>query len=125
MVYLLNAPVLTAYGTYQFLGPISSFEARKRLDGQVVSSAIGHEGTASLLSKILERSVQLQRISVQLHPGDSALVFRLLERLPEGVILSTEELESIPYELGWLQLISQGNRSPHNNFEDMPRRGLK
>lgn len=102
MIYLLNASILTAYGDWHFKGPLSPHTARALIQNQVTTSAIGHEASAALLSHILKRHVKIQRISVQLQPGDSALVLRLCQRLPEGVILNIEQLTATPYELGWL-----------------------
>jgi hypothetical protein len=107
MVYLLNAPILTAYGTWQFQGPISASDARARIHGQTVISAIGHKASSNLLSKILQQPVDPNRIAVQLQPGDSALVFRLLQRLPEGTVLDVAQLKATPYELGWLHHVSE------------------
>jgi hypothetical protein len=35
-----------------------------------------------------------------MQPGDRALVVRILERMPEGKVLTNEEMKRIPYELG-------------------------
>ena len=105
MIYLLNAPILTAYGEWHFKGPISQETARSLIHNQATTSAIGHESSAVLLSHILGRPVEVQRISVQLQPGDNALVLRLCERLPEGAVLDTEQLANTPYELGWLSYV--------------------
>ena len=37
-----------------------------------------------------------------MQPGDQALVFRLLERLPEGSVLDTEAVAATPHEFGLL-----------------------
>lgn len=110
MIYLLNAPILTGYGTWQFQGPITADEAIAHLDGQRVTSAIGHAASAERLSEILKRPVAANRIAVHLQPGDSALVFRLLQRLPEGQVLNPKQLATIPYELGWLYFVSQSTK---------------
>ena len=102
MIYLLNAPILTAYGEWHFNGPLSPHTARALIHNQVLTSAIGHESSAALLSHILGCTVETQRITVQLQPDDSALVLRLLKRLPEGAILDAGQLADTPYELGWL-----------------------
>lgn len=65
-------------------------------------SAIGHTATASVLSQLLERDITVNRINVNMLPGDAALVFRLLNRVAEGAVLSVEELANIGYELSWL-----------------------
>jgi len=100
-LYLMNSPVLPGFGRYEFEGPISVARARLILaDGFV--SAIGHEGSALLLSEILGQHVTFNRQQVTLLPGDQALVLRLQQRLPEGQILSFSELSTLPYELGLL-----------------------
>ena len=102
MIYLLNTPILTGYGIWCFEGPLSLETARAMLHGQAPTSAIGHQATAELLSELLERDIPTQRTAVRLQPGDSALVFRLTQRLPEGRVLSFDELSELPYEFGWL-----------------------
>lgn len=103
MIYLLNSPILTAYGRWNFSGPISVEEAGRRLDAGPVTSAIGHAGSADFLSKVLGRPVASQRLAVKMTPCDEALVFRLLDRLPEGVVLTEEQLGAVAYELAWLR----------------------
>ena len=99
MLYLLNTPILTSYGEYRFEGPLTLQQARE-IASQGYSSAIGHPGAAQLLSFLLEHSVAVQRVRVELQPADQALVLRVLERLPEGAVLAASELAAIPTELG-------------------------
>ena len=102
MIYLLNTPVLTAYGDYCFRGPITVQDARERI-GKDFISAIGHDASAVFLSRLLGIDVPMNRISVAMLQGDSALVLRVKERLPEGKILEKNQLISTPYELAWLK----------------------
>jgi len=99
--YILNSPVLTSYGRYSFY-PLEVEEARQILSTQPFVSAVGHEGTAKVLSQLLGVSVPVNRIRIRMKKGDRAIVFRVLVRLPEGKVLSSEELSQIPYELGLL-----------------------
>jgi len=56
-------------------------------------SAVGHPGTASALSRILGMEVPTNRVSIQLQPGDTLVVFQLaLGRLPLGKELTEEEI---------------------------------
>jgi hypothetical protein len=104
-LYLLNSPVLPDFGHYQFEGPISMARAQNMASGGFVS-AIGHEGAASLMSQLLDQSVQMCRKRIRLFPGDRALVLRLGQRLPEGRVLSYQELSQMPFELGILKCLS-------------------
>ena len=99
-VVILNSPVLTTYGTFEF-HPISLEEAERLLaDG--FYSAVGHETSARFLTALLGREVEANRVQIEMEPGDWALVLRLKTRLPEGKVLTEEELGVVPYELGLL-----------------------
>lgn len=105
MLYVLNSPILTTYGRYDFRGPISVAEAKAMLQVEF-TSAIGHAGTAELLAVLLERKIAVNRVRIEMQPEDKALIFRLLTRVEEGRVFSREEVEQLPFELGVLERIA-------------------
>ena len=64
-------------------------------------SAVGHQGTAQVLSRILGVEIPAERRTIFMEPGDRAIHFFLKQRLPEGRVLTAEELEKLDY---WLVL---------------------
>ncbi len=100
MVTLLNSPRLTTFGSYEYR--LISVEEARVLVREGFSSAIGHPGTAGALSKLLGVVVPEQRISYRQMPGEQAIVFELIGRLPEGMVLGQDEITRIDYRLGLL-----------------------
>jgi len=101
-LYIINTPVLTDYGLWEFSGPLSIRDARTKLEPGFVS-AIGHEASANILSRILNIPIPVNRIQIKMQPKDEALILRLLKRLPEGKVLDESELMALDFELGLLK----------------------
>lgn len=102
----LNAPVVTASGVFNY-EQISPVIARKiitefKTSGREINSAVGHEATAEVMTRLLKFPVDFNRTEFAQTPEDVALVFRLNKRQPEGKVLCCQELEDIGYELGLL-----------------------
>jgi len=102
MIYVLNSPILTDWGTYSFK-EITGSEARRLLSGSFVS-AIGHTATAMFMSNVLDMVIPVNRIAIKMEEGDMAIVFRILDRLPEGSVLTQEQMRETKYSLGLLEM---------------------
>jgi hypothetical protein len=63
-----------------------------------VTSAIGHTATAEVMTELLGRHVEANRLNVRPSVGDKFLCFKLKQRPPEGVILDRAQLEALGYE---------------------------
>lgn len=104
MLYLLNTPVLTNYGLFQF-EPISKEEIRYKLDRETFISAVGHQGAADFLSILFEREIPMNRISITMQKNDQAIVLKLKNRMPEGMILQKEDMAQLDFEFGLLTFL--------------------
>lgn len=108
---LLNTSILTAYGQYTYRpATLDNVMAHLSANGVAIESAIGDESTAAILSDLLQRSVPVNRAPAHQKPGETAVVFKLRGRAPEGAILSRDEVECIGYDLGFLQRRSFSGR---------------
>jgi hypothetical protein len=104
MLYVLNSLIIPVdfderYSYTVLLKKIGLREARELLLETKFISAVGHESTAKLLSELLKIDIPYNRIVVKFKPGDMGLHFVLKTRLPEGKILSEEELRQLEYDL--------------------------
>lgn len=105
-ITLLNTSILTAFGNYTYF-EISGDEARELVqNARRVTSAVGHKATAEVLTELLGVPVPENRIQYFQGIGNTALVFKLNARVPEGVILSRQELENIGFTFGVLRRLS-------------------
>ncbi len=112
-LYLLNSPILTSHGLYEYRK--ISIDKAKALVKETIArngstslvSAIGHESTARVLSLLIDHEVPANRIAIKMEVNDQAIVFRPKQRLPEGKILTEEELRAISFELGLLKCLKR------------------
>jgi hypothetical protein len=99
---LLNAAILTAYGKFEF-SPLSIEAAREIVRrAELVESAIGHQATAEIMTRLLDYDVETNRVEFFQTAEDAILVFRLKKRVGEGQVLNLQEIEKIGYEFGLL-----------------------
>lgn len=99
-ILLLNTTIATAYpGTFVLGPPITAEAARAFVGDCPIDSAIGHDSTAAAMTAILGQPVAVNRTAKVQAVGQHALVIKLRGRLPEGVILTMEQLDAIGYDL--------------------------
>ena len=93
---ILSTPVLTDIGEYrcQEISPVEAGEILKR-GGWL--SAVGHAATAQVMTVDLGSIVPMNRVEYRQKIGETALVFMLLQRPEEGVILTTQEIKKLKY----------------------------
>jgi hypothetical protein len=103
-IALLNTSIATADGTYK-LKTITLDQAKGLIANRETISAIGHNSTAQILTELLGIEVPVNRIQFEQQEEQTALVFKLQGRPPEGKILSREEIESIGYKFQILRRI--------------------
>jgi hypothetical protein len=73
-------------------------EAKSILQEGGYESAVGHQTTADILSTLLGLPVEARRVAITLSPGDRVVVFQILVRLPEGAVLTRDEVLSLYQE---------------------------
>lgn len=101
---ILNASVVTSEGNYSMRK--ISLERAKILIANGFISAIGHESTAKIISQLLGILCPVDRKVAKQEPGQTALVFKMRGRPPEGKILNKVEVDEIGYDFFELKEIS-------------------
>lgn len=97
-IALFNGTVATTNGLY-YISDIDIDTARKYVEENGFVSAIGHDATAEIMSTLLGQNIPMNRVQFHQEVGQKAIVFKLNERPPEGVVLTKEEVERIGYSL--------------------------
>jgi hypothetical protein len=95
-LYVLNALIVPFPRDVEqakfVISRISLDKAKELLTSQEFVSAIGHTGTTQVIKALTDIDVPTNRINVFFDIGDSAVAFVPRQRLPEGTVLSKEEL---------------------------------
>ena len=103
---LLNTTIATADGSYT-LETITLDKARWWVSGALTNgsifSAIGHEATAYVMGRLLNAEVAVNRVQFAQQPGQCAVVLKIKGRIPEGQVLTIEQMEAIGYEFKLLR----------------------
>jgi hypothetical protein len=85
-------------------------EVRRLLQSNQFVSAVGHQATAVLLTQLLGVEVPMNRITIKAQPGDILVHFVLKERLPEGKVLSYEELQQLAFDLAISEVLEHAHQ---------------
>jgi len=70
-------------------------------------SAVGHKATADVITQMVGIDIPTNRIEVKLTTNDVLVVFQLLSRLPEGSILTREEIDKLPHRWYLVELMPE------------------
>jgi len=97
-VVLFNGPICTTTGLYR-VTLLDVEEAKELIQTFGFVSAVGHHGSAEVLSRVLEAEVPMNRIEYSQKIGQKAIALKLKIRPPEGLILSASEMAQIGFEL--------------------------
>ena len=95
---VLNTTIATTDGSY--VVETVSLDRAKRLafhNREWLDSAVGHESTAKVMKTLLDVDIPVNRQQFSQEVGQTALVFKMNGRPPEGKILSVEEIEEMGY----------------------------
>lgn len=111
MLYLLNTTVIPhgADGLWVMqtvTAELAQTIAKAAAEAGQLHSAVGHSSSAAAMATALGMPVACNRITVVALPGDELLCMRLHSRPPEGVVLSSAQLEATGYS--WALLSYQG-----------------
>ena len=71
-------------------------------------SAVGHQATADWLTRLLGIEIPFNRVAIAVKPGDICVHFVLRTRIPEGKILSYEELSKLEFDLAISEVLEHG-----------------
>lgn len=95
-VALLNTTIVTTDGVYE-VETISLDEAKALVQGVELDSAVGHAATAGVMTQLLGVEVATNRQEFSQQVGQVALAFKLNGRIPEGTVLTAEQIEEMGY----------------------------
>jgi hypothetical protein len=94
---ILNTSILTSDGQY-VMETITLDQAKQLVkDADSLDSAVGHVSTAEILTTLLDINIDVNRQMFEQQVNQTALVFKLNGRPPEGVVLSRDEIETMGY----------------------------
>jgi len=109
-LYILNSLIIPIHDSLSkaviLMQKITKEQAANVIQNTPFVSAVGHESTAQLLTSLLGVTIPMNRIAISLKDGDMAIHFVLKERLPEGKVLTLDELQKLQYQFYFSHVIA-------------------
>jgi hypothetical protein len=109
-IAILNSAILTNPNMIYTYRSISLEDAKAILKTNRHKSYVGHGPTADLLTRIFDRYIPLNRTSYIQRKGDIAIVVKLKGRIPEGAVLTLDQIKEIGYTFHLLTAIRHTDR---------------
>jgi hypothetical protein len=100
-IFVSNAfslSMLTSFPANLIVKEVSINDVKEILKRHSFTSAVGHQATADVLSKLLNIQIPFNRVQIQLREGDALIVFQLMTRLEEGKVLDEQELSKLQFK---------------------------
>jgi PIN domain nuclease of toxin-antitoxin system len=89
--------MLSKFPSQIFIKEVDIEEVKRILTNPFIS-AIGHLSTAEVLSRMLGKKIEPNRVEVKVKEGDLVVVFQILKRIEEGKVLTDEEVRALPHK---------------------------
>lgn len=123
MLYLFNTTIMPNEGVYvnrkvnleKALEIFESFRIPLGFSGEgqiQFTSALGHQGSADAFTSLGFEGVEVNRIQATMQPEDQAIAIKVLGRLPEGAILTLEQLQKVGFEFFHVQMVMGITENP-------------
>ena len=100
-IFVSNAfslSMLTSFPANLRVREVSVEDVKRLLRENSFTSAVGHQATADVLTRLLGTQIPFNRVQIQLNEGDVLVVFQLLTRLEEGKVLTEQELSKLQFK---------------------------
>lgn len=113
MLYLFNTTIMPNEGVFSCKKITTSEATELLLQGDSAVSALGHQGSVDAFNALFKGlNCEMNRIQATMQKGDKAICLKVRGRLPEGSILTLEQLNEIGYDLFEVWMVS-------NSMNDM------
>lgn len=105
-LFIGNSAIMPNDGTFRKQRITTEFAVEMLADNPEFVSSIGHQGAADFCTEVLGVQVPLNRIFMQMKEGDANVVLTLKSRIPEGAVLSKDEMMALDFEFALVERIA-------------------